>query len=46
MKQKEEAKKLQKKTLKRKVEEPEKIAVETEDPYPWLPADDKKKENE
>ena len=43
MKQKEEAKKLQKKTLKRKVEEPEKIAVETEDPYPWLPADDKRR---
>ena len=43
MKQKEEAKKLQKKTLKRKAEEPEKIAVETEDPYPWLPADDKRR---
>ena len=43
MKQKEEAKKLHKKTLKRKVEEPEKIAVETEDPYPWLPADDKRR---
>ena len=43
MKQKEEAKKLQKKTLKRKAEEPEKITVETEDPYPWLPADDKRR---
>ena len=43
MKQKEEAKRLQKKTLKRKAEEPEKIAVETEDPYPWLPADDKRR---
>ena len=43
MKQKEEAKKLQKKTLKRKAEEPEKIAVETEDQYPWLPADDKRR---
>ena len=43
MKQKEEAKKLQKKTLKRKAGAPEKIAVETEDPYPWLPADDKRR---
>ena len=39
MKQKEEARKRR----KRKVEEPEKVAVELEDPYPWLPADDKRK---
>ena len=39
MKQKEEARKRR----KRKVEEPEKVAVELEDPYPWLPADDKRR---
>ena len=42
MKQKEEARKRR----KRKVEEPEKVTVELEHPYPWLPADEKKKENE
>ena len=39
IKQKEEARK----GRKRKVEEPEKVAVELEDPYPWLPADDKRR---
>ena len=39
MKQKEEARKRR----KGKVEEPEKVAVELEDPYTWLPADDKRR---
>ena len=43
MKQKEEEKKQKRKAMKRKAEEPEKISVETEDPYPWLPADDKRR---
>ena len=29
--------------MKRKAEDPEKISVEAEDPYPWLPADDKRR---
>ena len=43
LKQKEEAQKLKRKGMKRRAEEPEKISVETEDPYPWLPADDKRR---
>ena len=43
MKQKEEVKKQQRKALKRKAEEPEKISVETEDAYRWLPPDDKRR---
>ena len=38
IKQTEEAKKLRKKT-----QEPEKVSVELEDPYLWLPADDKRR---
>ena len=38
IKQREEAQKLRKKKL-----EPEKTLVDTEDPYPWLPADDKRR---
>ena len=29
--------------LKRKIEDPEKVAVDLEDPYPWLPKDDKRR---
>ena len=29
--------------MKRKIEDPEKVAVELEDPYPWLPKDDKRR---